>query len=67
MLPFSEIDAKRERAGIDQKALAERAGLKPQSYSKLRRPSPRGPTEATLTKLSTALDALIEEREQGHG
>lgn len=62
MLQFSEIDRRRAAAGIEQKTLARRAGLHPQSYSKLRRSTPRGPTEATLKRLTEALDALIAEK-----
>lgn len=63
MLQFSEIDRRRAEAGIEQKELAARAGLHPQTYSRLRRPSPRGATEATLKRLTRALDELMAERQ----
>lgn len=64
MQQFSDIEASREARGIEQKALAERAGLKPQSYSKLKKPSPRGPSEKTLQKLTAALNSIIAEQEE---
>ena len=54
MLPFSEIDALRAKAGIDKKELAEAARLTPQAYSKFGN-AKRGPTEGTLIRLYDAL------------
>jgi len=66
-MQFAEIDRRRESAGIQQKVLAARAGMKPQDYSRLKRPARHGPTSRTIQRLSTALDALIEEkRDAGH-
>lgn len=58
VLNFSQIESRRQQYGIEQKVLAERAGMKPQAYSKLKRPGGHGPTEQTLRKLNAALEAL---------
>lgn len=67
MQTFSDIDSQRAAHGIRQRVLAERAGLKPQSYSKLKAPSMRGPTERTLQRLSAALAELVAEQGGKHG
>ncbi len=65
MLQFSEIERRRALSGIQQKVLAEKAGLTPQAYAKLKRPTKHGPTETTLRRLTEALTALTEERADG--
>lgn len=67
MRPFSEIDQERAQAGIDQKELATRAGMKPQTYTKLKRPGRRGATEATLKRLAEALETIIAEQDAANG
>lgn len=67
MLQFSEIEKRRAAAGIEQKALAAKAGLHPQSYSKLKKPTKHGATEGTLKKLSAALAELEAEKGKGNG
>lgn len=66
MLQFSEIEKRRALAGIEQKVLAAKAGLHPQSYSKLKKPSKHGATENTLKKLSAALVDLEAEKGKGN-
>jgi transcriptional regulator with XRE-family HTH domain len=58
---FSEIETRREMAGIDQKALCARAGIHETTYT-ARKNGRRGLSEATLVKLDAALRALIDER-----
>lgn len=62
-MSFTEIEQRRAKAGIDQKALCAKAGVHEQTYSRLKnRPGTRGAGEATLRALSGALEQLIEER-----
>lgn len=73
MLPFKEIEMRREAARIEQKELCRRAGVHFQTYTRLKnRPGAQGASENTLTKLVEALDELVAERivnlkEQAHG
>ena len=61
MLQFSEIETRRAAAGIEQAALAAKAGMHAQTYSKLKGKTKRGPTEATLKRLTEALQVLEQE------
>lgn len=67
MNQFSEIEAVRAARGIKQNVLAERAGMKPQDYSRLKKPSKYGPTARTLSRLVNALNQLVQEKEQADG
>lgn len=58
---FPEIEARREKAGIDQIELCKRAGVHPTSYS-ARKSGRSGMNERTLKKLVVALDALVAEK-----
>ena len=65
---FSDIEAKRAKAAIEQGALCRRAGVHFMTYSRLKnRPGKAGPTERTLRRLTDALDAMIEEKETACG
>ncbi|BCH59173.1 helix-turn-helix domain-containing protein [Agrobacterium vitis] len=58
---FEQIEERRKRAGIPQGDLCQRAGVHQTTYA--RRKSGRGHMrEETLSCLSTALDALVDER-----
>lgn len=58
---FSDIEAKRARAGIPQKELCERAGVHPTRYT-ARKSGRSGLSERTLKKLEDALEELLRER-----
>lgn len=58
---FSDIDEKRERAGISQKDLCDRAQISPATYWKWRA-GKDGITGRNLEKLTEALNALIAEK-----
>jgi predicted transcriptional regulator len=62
MMQFSEIEQRRSAVGIEQKALCKKAGVHQMTYSRLKTRPEFGTTEKTLTKLETALDALVAER-----
>lgn len=60
---FAEIEKRRAQARIDQKELCAKAGVHEQTYSRLKnRAGPQGASEATMRRLSNALDDLISER-----
>lgn len=62
-MTFQDIEARRSAAAIDQKVLCERAGVDPSTYSQIKnKRRRRGGYIDTLEKLSSALDALVEER-----
>lgn len=58
---FSDIDMRRDLAGIQQKALCKRAGIHPTRYS-ARKNGRSGMSETTLKKLQDALAEMIAER-----
>lgn len=58
---FSEIETRRELAGIDQSELCKRAGVHPTTYT-ARKNGRTGMREATIARLAEALDALLEEK-----
>ncbi|MGG7535329.1 helix-turn-helix domain-containing protein [Rhizobium sp. 12,4] len=58
---FSDIEARRAAAGIDQKALCHRAGVHQTTYT-ARKNGRRNVSETTLKKLDEALSALILEK-----
>ena len=63
---FSDIEAKRAKAAIEQGALCRRAGVHFMTYSRLKnRPGKAGPTERTLRRLTDALDAMTSPRTTG--
>lgn len=61
--PFTDIDSRREAAGITQYALCQRADVHPTTYHRLLKDQTgeRG-TMRTLNKLEHALDQLIREK-----
>lgn len=68
MLSFTEIEKLRDKAGIAQADLCARAQIHPTTYSRQKlRPGRFGASERTITRLKTALDALIQEKEPTHG
>lgn len=60
---FSEIEERRQLAGIEQRALCLRAGVHETTYT-ARKSGRRTLSERTINKLAIALDALIAERRQ---
>lgn len=58
---FSQIEAKRAAAGIEQKELCRRANVHETTYT-ARKNDRRSVSERTLKKLETALDELITEK-----
>lgn len=58
---FSEIEARREKAGVQQKELCARAGVHPTRYT-ARKNGRSGLSERSLKRLSEALDVIIGER-----
>lgn len=63
-MDFAEIDARRAAAGIDQKALCERAGVNQSTYSQIKQ-GHRGGYVRTLQKLDGALKELTGEESNG--
>lgn len=58
---FSEIETRREKAGIGQVELCKRAKVHPTTYT-ARKHGRTGMRETTLRRLDAALDALIAEK-----
>lgn len=58
---FSEIEERRALAGIDQRALCQRAGVHETTYT-ARKNGRRTLSERTINKLEEALDAMIVEK-----
>ena len=58
---FPEIEARREKAGIDQAELCKRAKVHPTTYT-ARKNGRAGMREVTIARLAEALDALISEK-----
>lgn len=58
---FSEIETRREKAGIGQVELCKRAKVHPTTYT-ARKNGRTGMRETTLRRLDAALDALIAEK-----
>lgn len=58
---FSEIEARRLAAGIEQKALCSRAGIHQTTYT-ARKNGRRTTSEKTLKRLDDALTAMIIEK-----
>jgi transcriptional regulator with XRE-family HTH domain len=65
-MSFHQLEVRRSEAGILQKTLCERAGVNAATYSQIKK-GHRDYLSGTLEKLSAALDALLKEKEQGHG
>lgn len=64
-MSFQDIEERRRRARIGQSELCETAGIHTTTYSRLKnRPGRQGATEATLLKLSAALDKIAERDER---
>lgn len=66
MNDFVEIDAQRMRHGLTRRAVYERAGVNGETWRRTAQGRTQ-PNIRTLQKLRTALDELIEEKEQGGG
>ncbi|CDX54523.1 hypothetical protein MPL1032_190133 [Mesorhizobium plurifarium] len=66
MLSFEEIDKRRVAAGLTRKAVYERAGLDGETWRRTAAGKTL-PNTRTLTKLETALEALLTELEQANG
>lgn len=62
MRSFEEIDSTRKRHGLSRKAIYGLAGVHKETWRRLDK-GETSPTLRTLEKLSTALDALISEKE----
>ncbi|MFN7010069.1 MAG: helix-turn-helix domain-containing protein [Allorhizobium sp.] len=60
---FSEIEERRRLAGIEQRALCQRAGVHDTTYS-ARKSGRRTLSERTINKLKLALEALIAEKRE---
>lgn len=58
---FEQIEAMRERAGIAQADLCQRAGVHQTSYARRKRKG-GGMRETTLAALKIALDELVDEK-----
>lgn len=58
---FSDIEARREMAGIDQVELCKRAGVHPTTYT-ARKSGRSSMRETTLKRLEGALSDLIAEK-----
>lgn len=60
---FSDIEERRLLAGIDQRALCQRAGVHETTYT-ARKNGRRTLSERTINKLGEALEAMIAERRE---
>jgi len=60
---FSEIEQRRLLAGIDQRALCQRAGVHETTYT-ARKNGRRTLSERTIIKLGKALEAMIAEKRE---
>jgi transcriptional regulator with XRE-family HTH domain len=60
-MTFQELDAAREAAGIDQKALCAAAGVHVTTYTAIKN-GRSGGTVRTVERLQRALDEIISER-----
>jgi transcriptional regulator with XRE-family HTH domain len=60
-MTIAEIDERRRAAGISQKDICAAAGIDVSTYSQIKL-GHRGALNATIVKLSAALDRLVAER-----
>ena len=66
MSDFASIDAQRMRHGLTRRAVYERAGINGETWRRTAQGRTQ-PNIRTLQKLRAALDALIAEKDAGHG